>query len=385
MDFSLTDEQELLIESAKEYADRYFDEESCKAAYENHHISIEQAMAYREAGFMHLGLPEEVGGVPVSKLTEILLVEKLHEYTGVILPFVTDFNTITDVIDFGNEEQQERIMDVINNVESTCVACSAISEPAAGSDNNAMTCVTKKQPDGTYILNGQKTWVTLGEYAEYSIVIAKDEDPSYDNKSYSLWLVPKDAPGFTTGTLHKVGQEIVPFCDQFFDNVKLTEEQRIGPAGEGWKLLMKKFEFERVLVVAQALGEAQAAMDDAAAYVSERICFGKPIGKLPVIQQHLVEMEVTLQNVRTQLYHTVWKLDQGESIRLECALLKYYACPNLTDVANRALSIYAALGYTDEVRAGRIWKDLRGYEMAGGTPEIMEYIAGRQLVKKYKK
>ena len=248
-----------------------------------------------------------------------------------------------------------------------------------------MTCVTKKQPDGTYILNGQKTWVTLGEYAEYSIVIAKDEDPSYDNKSYSLWLVPKDAPGFTTGTLHKIGQEIVPFCDQFFDNVKLTEEQRIGPAGEGWKLLMKKFEFERVLVVAQALGEAQAAMDDAAAYVSERICFGKPIGKLPVIQQHLVEMEVTLQNVRTQLYHTVWKLDQGESIRLECALLKYYACPNLTDVANRALSIYAALGYTDEVRAGRIWKDLRGYEMAGGTPEIMEYIAGRQLVKKYKK
>ena len=72
--------------------------------------------------------------MPVSKLTEILLVEKLHEYTGVILPFVTDFNTITDVIDFGNEEQQERIMDVINNVESTCVACSAISEPAAGSE-----------------------------------------------------------------------------------------------------------------------------------------------------------------------------------------------------------------------------------------------------------
>lgn len=385
MDFSLTDEQELLIESAKEYADRYFDEESCKAAYENHHISIEQAMAYREAGFMHLGLPEEVGGVPVSKLTEILLVEKLHEYTGVILPFVTDFNTITDVIDFGNEEQQERIMDVINNVESTCVACSAISEPAAGSDNNAMTCVTKKQPDGTYLLNGQKTWVTLGGLSVYTMVVAKDEDPSYENKNYSLWLVKNDTPGFTVGQLEKVGQQSIPFVDCFFDNVKLTEADRIGNPGEGWLDLMKKLEFERMLVVASSLGLAQAAMNDAAAYASERICFGKPIGKLPVIQQHLVEMEVTLQNVRTQLYHTVWKLDQGESIRLECALLKYYACPNLTDVANRALSIYAALGYTDEVRAGRIWKDLRGYEMAGGTPEIMEYIAGRQLVKKYKK
>ena len=104
MDFKLTDEQELLIESAREYATRYFTDEAVKQAYEvDHHISIEAAMAYREAGFMHLGLPEEVGGVPVDKLTEVLLVEKLHEFTGVTLPFVTDFNTITDVIDFGTK------------------------------------------------------------------------------------------------------------------------------------------------------------------------------------------------------------------------------------------------------------------------------------------
>ena len=97
MDFKLTDEQELLIESAHEYATRYFTDEAVKQAYEvDHHISTEAAMAYREAGFMLLGLPEEVGGVPVDKLTEVLLVEKLHEYTGVTLPFVTDFNTITE-------------------------------------------------------------------------------------------------------------------------------------------------------------------------------------------------------------------------------------------------------------------------------------------------
>ena len=126
-------------------------------------------------------------------------------------------------------------------------------------------------------------------------------------------------------------------------------------------------------------------MDDAGAYVNDRICFGKPIGKISAIQQHLVEMEVVLQNVRTQLYKTAWMLDQGQSIRLECALLKYYACPQLVRVADLALKIFAAIGYTDEIRAGRIWKDIRGYEMAGGTPEIMEYIAGRQLFKKYQR
>ena len=384
MDYTLTDEQQLLIESAKDYAERYFDAESAKRAYEvDHHISLEAAMAYREAGFMHLGLPEEVGGVPCERLTQILLIEKLHEFTGVTLPFLTDFNTITDVIIFGNDEQKQRIMDVIENVESTCVACSSISEPAAGSDNNAMACHTKRQPDGTYLLNGQKTWVTLGGLAVYTMVVAKDEDPSYDNDKYSLWLVHKDTPGFTVGNLDKIGQQSTPFVDQFFDNVVLTEADRLGEPGKGWINLMHKLEYERCLVVAQSLGLAQAAMNDAAAYASERICFGKPIAHQVAIQAHLCEMENILQNVRARLYQVVSMIDNGESTRLESALLKGYACRACTRVADLALAIYAAIGYTKEIRIGRLWADLRGNEMAGGTTEIMEYIAGRQLAKKY--
>ncbi len=385
MDFSLTDDQELMIESAREYAERYFTDEAVKQAYEvDHHISVEAAMAYREAGFMHMGLPEDIGGIPVDKLTEILLVEKLHEFTGVVLPFVTDFNTITDVIDFGTKEQQELIMNAIENVESTCIACTAISEPAAGSDNNAMTCVTRKQPDGTYLLNGQKTWVTLGGLSLYTMVVAKDEDPSYENDKYSLWLVPNDAEGFTVASLEKVGQQAIPFVDQFFDNVVVTEEQRIGEAGMGWKLLMKKLEFERCLVVASSLGLAQAALNDAGAYANDRVAFKEPIAHISMIQQHLCEMENIIENVRWRLYRTVTMLDNGESTRLESALLKGYACRELTRVADLAMSIYAAIGYTKEMRIGRIWADLRGNEMGGGTTEVMEYIAGRQLAKKYK-
>lgn len=385
MDFSLTDEQELLIQSAKEYADRYFTEEACRKAYEvDHHISLEAHMAYREAGFMHLGLPEEVGGMPVDKLTEVLFMEKIHEFTGVTLPFVTEFNTITDVCSFGTRDQQEMIVNAIENTPSTCIACTAISEPAAGSDNSAMTCHTKKQSDGTYLLNGQKTWVSLGGLSLYTMVVAKDEDPSYENNKYSLWLLPNDIPGLTYGYFQKVGQQVVPFVDQFFDNVVLTEDMRLGEPGEGWNLLMKKLEFERVLVVASSLGLAQACMNDVAAYASERIAFRKPIAHLTTIQSHLCEMENILQNVRARLYQVVTMIDNGESTRLESALLKGYACPQLTRVADLALAIYGAIGYTKELRVGRIWADLRGNEIGGGTTEIMEYIAGRQLVKKYK-
>lgn len=275
-------------------------------------------------------------------------------------------------------------MNAIENVESTCIACTAISEPAAGSDNNAMTCVTCKQPDGTYLLNGQKTWVTLGGLSLYTMVVAKDEDPSYENDKYSLWLVPNDAEGFTVASLEKVGQQAIPFVDQFFDNVVVTEEQRIGEAGMGWKLLMKKLEFERCLVVASSLGLAQAALNDAGAYANDRVAFKEPIARISMIQQHLCEMENIIENVRWRLYRTVTMLDNGESTRLESALLKGYACRELTRVADLAMSIYAAIGYTKEMRIGRIWADLRGNEMGGGTTEVMEYIAGRQLAKKYK-
>lgn len=386
MDFELTPDQELFIASAKEYAEKYFTPEAIKQAYEvDHHISLEAAMAFRELGFMHLGLPEEVGGIPCDKLTLVLLMEKLHEYTTCVLPFQTDFNSIMDVIEFGNEEQQKKIMDVVNNVPSTSVAVTAISEPGAGSDNNAMTCVTVKQSDGTYLLNGQKTWVTIGHLAVYTILVAKDEDPSYENDKYSLWMIPNDIEGYTFGGLEKIGQQIVPFVDCFFDNVVLTEDMRLGKPGEGWKNLMKKLEFERCLVIAQALGQAQAVMNEAGAYCSERICFQKPIGHISAIQQHLVEMETILDNVRTRLYKVTTMLDKGQSTRLESALLKSYACQNLTKVAEHALSIYAGIGYTKEINAGRIWNDLKGYEFAGGTTEIMNYISGRQLVKKYKK
>lgn len=385
MDFDFTSDQELFFESAKEYAEKYFTPELIKQYYEvDHHISLEAAMAFRELGFMHLGLPEEVGGIPCSKLTLVALMEKLHEYTSCVLPFQTDFNSIMDVIEFGNKEQQQKIMDVVNNVESTSVAVTAISEPGAGSDNNAMTCVTKKQPDGTYILNGQKTWVTLGGLSIYTMVVAKDEDPSYENDKYSLWLIPNDTPGFTVAHLEKVGQQAIPFVDQFFDNVVLTEDMRLGEPGMGWKLLMKKLEFERCLVVASSLGLAQAALNDAGAYASERIAFKKPIAHLTQIQEHLCEMENIIQNVRLRLYQVVDMIDRGESTRLESALLKGYACKELTRVADMAMAIYAAIGYTKEIRVGRIWADLRGNEMGGGTTEVMNYIAGRQLVKKYK-
>ncbi len=384
MDFSRTDEQELLVESIKEFCSRNLDEQKIRDMYANFGMSDELIKAYLDAGFGLMGIPEDLGGIPCDRVTLGILTEEFAHYAGCVTPFLNNTLAMCDMIDFGSPEQVQFCMDAYLETGKPIFSL-GFSEPGAGSDNASMSAVTKKQEDGTYKLNGQKTWVTQGDVFPYILVVAKDEDPSPKNPSMSMWLVPLKSEGLSTAPLHKIGQQIMPFCEVYFDDVTLTEDMRVGNPGEGFVNLMKNFEMERSLIIAQCLGCAQAAMDDAAAYVSERIAFGKPIAQYQLIQQKLTDMEIALQNTRNLLYHTLWKMDQGESIRIDSALLKRYGAQSCVQVASEAIQIFGGLGYTEDIREGRIWADLRGMEIAGGTDEIMVYIAGRQLAKKYAK
>ena len=384
MDFSRTDEQELLVESIKEFCSRNLDEQKIRDMYANFGMSDELIKAYLDAGFGLMGIPEELGGIPCDRVTLGILTEEFAHYAGCVTPFLNNTLAMCDMIDFGSPEQVQFCMDAYLETGKPIFSL-GFSEPGAGSDNASMSAVTKKQEDGTYKLSGQKTWVTQGDVFPYILVVAKDEDPSPKNPSMSMWLVPLKSEGLSTAPLHKIGQQIMPFCEVYFDDVTLTEDMRVGNPGEGFVNLMKNFEMERSLIIAQCLGCAQAAMDDAAAYVSERIAFGKPIAQYQLIQQKLTDMEIALQNTRNLLYHTLWKMDQGESIRIDSALLKRYGAQSCVQVASEAIQIFGGLGYTEDIREGRIWADLRGMEIAGGTDEIMVYIAGRQLAKKYAK
>ena len=384
MDFSRTDEQELLVESIKEFCSRNLDEQKIRDMYANFGMSDELIKAYLDAGFGLMGIPEDLGGIPCDRVTLGILTEEFAHYAGCVTPFLNNTLAMCDMIDFGSPEQVQFCMEAYLETGKPIFSL-GFSEPGAGSDNASMSAVTKKQEDGTYRLSGQKTWVTQGDVFPYILVVAKDEDPSPKNPNMSMWLVPLKSEGLSTAPLHKIGQQIMPFCEVYFDDVTLTEDMRVGNSGEGFVNLMKNFEMERSLIIAQCLGCAQAAMDDAAAYVSERIAFGKPIAQYQLIQQKLTDMEIALQNTRNMLYHTLWKMDQGESIRIDSALLKRYGAQSCVQVASEAIQIFGGLGYTEDIREGRIWADLRGMEIAGGTDEIMVYIAGRQLAKKYAK
>jgi alkylation response protein AidB-like acyl-CoA dehydrogenase len=385
MDFSITDEQQLLLENVKEFVERTLNEDIIKKMYAEHHVPDELSKAYMDAGFAMIGIPEEYGGTPASYLTRAMLVEEVNHAAACNVPcFGGDTLMMNDIIEFGNAEQVKMCVDFFTRTGKP-MFCLAISEPGAGSDNSAMTTVAKKQDDGTYVINGTKTWVTSGDERDYVIVVAKDEDPDPSNRNFSLWFLPTDRKGISTAPYEKLGWTNTTFNDMYFDNVVLHEEDRLGEAGKGFFLLMKNFEWERCTMAAMSIGWAQAALDDAGAYASERIAFGKPIGNHQLIQEKLTEMETKLETARLLLYRTCWKLDNGLPVQIDSALLKRYACQSATWVANEAVQIFGALGYVNETRVGRIWIDCRGGQFGGGTDEIMIYIVGRQLVKKYKK
>lgn len=382
MDFQLTDEQQLMIESVKEYCEQYFSEEQVREYYANHEIPVEVTKAWVDAGFGLLGIPEEYGGIPADKLTIGLVLEAAYYYSAATVPFINNSVAMFDIVEFGNEEQIKMSVDAYLNTGRPPFSL-AISEPEAGSDNMNMSTVSVKQPDGTYRINGAKTFVTQGDTFPYVLVLAKDEDPSRENKAVSMWLVPKDAPGISLSPLHKIGQEILSFCEMYFDDVVVTEDMRVGEPGKAFVNLMKGLEMERAFVSTWSLGLAQAAMDDAAAFASQRITFGKPIGNYQLVQERLCNMETKLEAVRTWTYRTLWEMDNGISVRTSSALLKRFAVTSCFEVADDAMQILGGVGYTTDVRVSRLWRDCRGNRFGGGADDIMVHIAGRQLVKQY--
>lgn len=383
MDFKKTDEQELLLESVREFFARTVTEEKIQQWCADHAAPDDFTKDYLDAGFGMLGIPEEFGGTPVDSLTMVLLIEEIHRQAAATTPFVLNSVAMFDICEFGSPEQIKFCMDMYQDIGKPSFAM-AISEPGAGSDNQAMA-TTAKRVDGKVVLNGSKIWVTNGEQTPYLLVWAKDEDPSRENKNISMWLFSKDTPGVSTSSLQKIGQTMTPFCEVYFDNVVIDESCLVGKRGQGFINLMKNFEFERLLGCAQSLGLAQAAMDDAALYATQREQFGQTIGKFQMIQEKLTDMEIKLQTIRNFLYKTAWELDNGISVQLNSALIKRYTGATATEICSEAIQIFGGLGYTTETRVGRLWADCRGNQIAAGTDEIMAYIAGRQILKKYSK
>lgn len=295
MNFNITEEQQLLMESIQQFMERYAPESEVKKWYENHHVPTEVSKAFVEAGFGFLGVPEEYGGTPCDMVTLMMFAKEISRLTAGTMPFMSNILNMYDMLLLGTPEQIKMALDSYVETGESCFSL-AISEPQAGSDNSSMTTTAKRVGD-KIILNGTKTFVTHGDVSPMTIIVAKEEDPSRENKRMSMYMVPLNTKGISTSRLHKIGQGTTAFCEMYIDNVECDDSCLVGECGKGFLQLMQNFEIERLLICAQALGLAEAAMEDAAKYAAQRVQFNQPIYKFQQIQQMLTDMEIKIVNI----------------------------------------------------------------------------------------
>lgn len=380
MDFRLTEEQELLLESLDELMER-----ECSPAYvaqcdREGRFPAEFAQALADNGFGLLGVPEEYGGVPVDTLTLMLVKERLMRNGGPICLFTQPF-LVDTVLAFGSDEQIAATMDAVK--QGKVAHCSGFTEPGAGSDNSGLaTTFTRK--DGKVHINGHKSFITNADTAPYMMCLTRDPLQDDSRRAFTTWWVPMDSEGITVEPLDKIGWHMSNTCEVYLNDVVVEEKDIFGREGEALKQTMKNFEVERLLMAAASLGQAECAFDDAAAYANQRVQFGKTIGSFQLIQQKITDMAIKIENMRNLVYKTAWEHDNGIPIRNSSAMAKLYCARSACEVIDDALQIMGGIGYTNECRISRLWRDARNARIGGGTDEIMYHVAGRGILKELK-
>lgn len=381
MDFNLTEEQELLLDSIRELVARNFPEEYFKTCDEKRQFPKEFFKALAENGIGLLGIPEELGGVPADMRTQILAIQEIARL-GAPAYIMTHGLCIHNMLHFGNEDQLKKTADAAQ--EGLFGYSLAFTEPQAGSDNNRIATTAVRKNSKVYI-NGQKTFITGAREAPYMLVLARDENPKDPKKCFSLWWIdPHNTPGVKLNDLHKIGWHMISNCEVFFDNVEIDESAIVGQEGMGFINMMKNFEIERLVIAAHSCGTAECAFEDAVKYANQRIQFNQPIGNFQQIQLKLTQMAIKIQNMKNFIYRCAWEVDEGLPLRLSTPMCKLYCTQASFEVVDDAMQVLGGIGYTEDMRVSRYWRDLRVNRMTGGTDEIMVYIAGRQILQQYK-
>ena len=386
MDFNLTEQQRDMIQSMREYGTAAFTIDNVRQWREDQGLPDDVVQEFARRYFSLPVSTGETSAISQSLMNQALVIEELCRCAGCTLPFQNDLFELHIMAGFASDNDFSTVIDDFRRTGRVMFAL-AVSEPQAGSDTQNMR-TSVRTVDGKLMLNGIKTFVNNGEYAPNILVAAIDEDASADirHPALSFWFVPRKLHGIKAYPINKIGQSMLPFATVAFEDVELKPEYRLaGPkANAGFPHLFSLLERGRIFTCASSLGMAQAAMEDAARYATERKAFGTPIGEFQQIEQMLTDMEVRIWNMRNLLYEAATKSDEdAPDKRLAIALMKRYIPAAATQVASDAMQILGGIGYTERERVSHIWKDCRGNQLAEGTDQIMVYIAAPLIRAKY--
>ena len=377
MDFSLSDEQKMLIETV-----RRFIHEELKPLEETVEETGELPTAVaqsiqdkaRALGLYAMNMPAELGGGGLSHLDRIICEEQFGHTTDILIRRA--FGNVYEPLLHCQGEQIERWLMPAVAGKRTCAI--AITEPGAGSDAAGIKTAALKNERG-WLLSGSKHFISDGLWSDFFLVSARTGE-----KSISMFMVDKGLPGFTVGKDQKMmGLRGTPHLELFFDNVQLEEAALLGQVGQGFKLAMGALNVVRLAQVgARAVGKASHVCEIMLDWAKERQQFGTPIGDFQMVQQMLADSVIEINAARWMVYHAAWMLDQGLDARDQIAMVKVHAAETLGRVVDRAVQIFGGMGYCKELPIERYYRDARIYRIYDGTSEIHRGVIARSAQKK---
>jgi glutaryl-CoA dehydrogenase (non-decarboxylating) len=372
MDYELSDDLRVMRKAARDFAEREIfpvvgeDEK-------NHRFQREIISKMGEQGFFGCPIPEEYGGSNTGFLAHAIITEEIAKVSGSLRAAfnMQTMGTAREILEYGSEEQKQKYIPKL--VKAEWLGCIGITEPDAGSDMAAMS--TSAVKDGNnYILNGTKTWITYAPVADIGIIYAYTNKP-LKHRGISAFIVDMHSHGIkTVPTEEKMGWRACPTGEILFDNVEVPSANLVGEEGGGFRYIMGGLSNTRITAAAGAVGVSQGLVDEAVRYAKQREQFGQPIGQYQMIQEMIARMIVETEAARLLTYRCANLKDKGVICNLEVSMAKYYACDAASRIADLALQILGAYGYSGEYPVERYLRDAKLYQILEGSANIHKMI-----------
>ena len=330
-------------------------------------------------GLLSLDIPEEYGGAGADD----------YRFNAVVAEEISAFNAATAscfgihsdvcppyIVDLGTEEQKQRWLPGIASGEK--IIAIGMTEPSGGSDLAALKTTAVKDGD-EWVINGSKTFITNGYQADL-VIVATRTDPTKGAKGITLFVVEDGMPGFTRGRkLDKVGQEESDTAELFFENVRVSDENRLGPEGMGFISMMQRLPQERVGAAVSNTAHAAQILTETIEYTKERKAFGQPIGTFQHNKFKIAELVTKIEVTQAYVDDCIAAHAKGELTPVDAAKAKWWSAQVQNDVLDECVQLYGGYGFMNEYRVARAWRDARVTKIWAGSNEIMKELIGRDL------
>ncbi len=376
MDFGYTEEQLMIQDVAR----RISQEKIAPSAEHFDRVGefpLENIRLLGENGLMGIEVPTEYGGAGMDPIAYVLAIIEIAAGDAAHSTIVSVNNSLfcNGILQFGTEAQKQKYVREI--AEGKEIGAFALTEPQSGSDATAMRCRATRRQDGSYVINGKKSWITSGPVARYIVLFAMS-DPEKGSRGITAFLIDTSKPGFHRGKAEpKLGIRASATCEIEFQDYVVDPDAVLGADGEGFKIAMGVLDAGRIGIAAQAIGIARAAYEATLSYVKERKAFGVAIGTFQMTQAKIADMKCKLDASLLLTLRAAWVKSQGQRFSTEASVAKLTASEAAMWITHQAVQIHGGMGYSKEMPLERYFRDAKITEISEGTSEIPRLVIAR--------